>query len=87
VGTGFLLVTPLLDTIGEDLGSVANVGWIPSGWSTSSAVSFSLAGAFSDIFGRKYVIIAGEILTLIGAVSIFSAFIFKIYIAQNSLHW
>jgi MFS family permease len=73
VGTGFLLITPLLDTIGEALGSTANVGWIASGWSTSSAVSFSLAGAFSDIFGRKHVIIIGQIFTVIGAVSICSA--------------
>jgi MFS family permease len=31
-------------------------------------VSFSFAGSLSDIFGRRYMIITGNSLTLIGAV-------------------
>jgi len=72
-----LLPSPILENIGAALndGDMSNVGWIPSGWSVSSAVSFSLAGSLSDIYGRKHVIMAGEFLTLIGAVSLFySAF-------------
>ena len=69
VGIGALWVFPIIEIIGQDLGSTADVGWIASGWSIGSAVSFSLAGSFSDIFGRKYVIIIGHVLVVIGAVS------------------
>ncbi|KAF2102996.1 putative major facilitator superfamily transporter [Rhizodiscina lignyota] len=67
VGCGFLLVTPVLDNIGEAVGNTS-LGWIPSGWSTASGVSFCIAGAFSDIFGRKYVIVAGQVFTIVGAI-------------------
>jgi MFS family permease len=34
----------------------------------ASAVSFAIAGGFSDIFGRRYVLISGQVITLIGAI-------------------
>lgn len=38
------------------------------GWSIASSVSFSIAGSLSDIFGRRYTIVSGEILAIIGSV-------------------
>ncbi|KUJ12948.1 putative efflux pump antibiotic resistance protein [Mollisia scopiformis] len=65
-----VLVLPagILEQIGQSLGDTENIVWIPGGWSVASAVSFAIAGGFSDIFGRRYVLIAGQVITLIGAI-------------------
>jgi MFS family permease len=65
----FNLATSVLFQIGADLGDVDNISWIVSGWSIASAVSFSVAGKLSDVFGRRYVVISGQSFTLIGCVS------------------
>ncbi|KAG0650133.1 Core trichothecene cluster (CTC) 12 [Hyphodiscus hymeniophilus] len=57
-----------LRTIGTDLKGVPDTDWIPTSWSIASAVSFSLAGEFSDIWGRKVVILGGQVVTLVGAI-------------------
>ncbi|KIM94667.1 hypothetical protein OIDMADRAFT_135585 [Oidiodendron maius Zn] len=68
ISCGLVLVTGVLEQIGAALGDTENIVWIPGGWSVASAVSFSIAGGFSDIFGRRYVLISGQTLTLIGAI-------------------
>lgn len=70
ISCGLVLVTGILAQIGTALGDTENIVWIPGGWSIASAVSFSIAGGFSDIFGRRYVLISGQVITLIGAVSL-----------------
>lgn len=70
ISCGLVLVTGILAQIGTALGDIENIVWIPGGWSVASAVSFSIAGGFSDIFGRRYVLICGQAITLIGAVSV-----------------
>jgi MFS family permease len=62
-----------LETIGGDLDDLPDIAWIVTSWSISSAVSFSLAGEFSDIWGRKVVILGGQVFTLVGAVSNFTS--------------
>lgn len=69
ISCGLVLVTGILAQIGTALNDMENIVWIPGGWSVASAVSFSIAGGFSDIFGRRYVLITGQIVTLIGCVS------------------
>jgi MFS family permease len=64
------LISGSLESITGELGDPEITGWIPSAWSVTSAVSFSLAGEFSDIYGRKIVILVGQVITLIGAVSV-----------------
>lgn len=66
-----VLVLPagILEQIGSSLGDTANIVWIPGAWSVASAVSFSIAGGLSDIFGRRYVLIWGQFIVLLGAVS------------------
>jgi MFS family permease len=62
-------VTSVLVQIGTALGDIGGITWIVGAWSIASSVSFSIAGSLSDIFGRRYLIIAGNLVTLIGAVS------------------
>ncbi len=69
ISTGLLLPSGILEQIGMTLGDTDNILWIPGGWSVASAVSFSIAGGLSDIFGRRWVLMFGQFLTLIGGVS------------------
>jgi MFS family permease len=69
ISCGLVLVVGILAQIGQALDDMDNISWIPGGWSVASAVSFAIAGGFSDIFGRRYVLISGQVMVLIGAVS------------------
>lgn len=65
---GFILVTPILVQLSEKLGGANIDFWIPSGWGAAAAVGFSIAGRISDIFGRRYVILTGQLLTILGGI-------------------
>lgn len=39
------------------------------GYAVASSVSFSIAGKLSDIFGRRYIMLVGNLVSLVGAVS------------------
>lgn len=65
---GFILVTPILVQLSQKLGGATIDFWIPSGWGAAAAVGFSIAGRLSDIFGRRYVILVGQVLTIIGGI-------------------
>ena len=47
-------------------GSTLNVNWMASGWSLAGSVSFAIAGQLSDYFGRRYILIFGQVLLVIG---------------------
>ncbi|KIW52004.1 hypothetical protein PV05_10666 [Exophiala xenobiotica] len=64
---GFILATPILVQLSQILGGENIDFWIPSGWGAAAAVGFSIAGRLSDIFGRRYVILVGQLLTVVGA--------------------
>lgn len=64
---GFILATPILVQLSEILGGSSITFWVPSGWAAAAAVGFPIAGRLSDIFGRRYVVLVGQILTIIGS--------------------
>lgn len=68
ISAGLLLPTGILQQIGQQLGDTESIIWIPGGWSVASAVAFSIAGAVSDIFGRRWVLMSGQIMTLVGGI-------------------
>ena len=68
ISCGYIIPAGILVDIGTDLNNTADIGWVVSSWSIASSVSFALGGSLSDIFGRRYVILSGELLALIGAV-------------------
>jgi len=59
----------IIAQIGMSLDGLEDISWIPGGWSIGAAVSFAIAGALSDIFGRRWVVMFGQVLVLVGAVS------------------
>lgn len=64
---GFILATPILVQLSQILGGGKIDFWVPSGWGAAAAVGFSIAGRLSDIFGRRYVILVGQLLTIVGS--------------------
>src|SRR6202000_599797 len=69
---GFILATPILVQLSEKLGGANIDFWIPSGWGAAAAVGFSIAGRLSDIFGVRYVILVGQLLTVVSSLLRFS---------------
>lgn len=65
---GFILVTPILVQLSQKLGGESIDFWVPSGWGAAAAVGFSIAGRISDVFGRRYVILFGQTLTIVGGI-------------------
>ena len=65
---GFICVTPILVQLGLELGGSALTSWIPSGWGLAAGIGFTIAGSLSDCFGRRYVILTGQIMTIIGGI-------------------
>ena len=69
ISCGFTLVTGILFTVKTDLGDTeGKITWLIGGWSIASSVSFSLAGNLSDVFGRRYTIVSGQLISIVGAV-------------------
>ncbi|KAJ4246881.1 hypothetical protein NW762_013433 [Fusarium torreyae] len=66
---GYILITAIIVPIQTDLGDPNNtITWLIGGWSVASAVSFPVAGALSDIFGRRWVIMLGQAISMIGSI-------------------
>lgn len=61
-------MTAIIIPIGTDLGDPAKITWLVGGWAIASSVSFSMAGGLSDIFGRRWTIISGQICCIAGSV-------------------
>lgn len=60
-------IVPVGVTIANQLqGSTLNVNWIAAGWSLAGSVSFAIAGQLSDYFGRKQILLGGQVILLIG---------------------
>ena len=64
-------MSAILVDIGKALNttSASELQWIVSAYTIGSCVSFPIAGSLSDIFGRRWVIIVGQAVAIIGAVS------------------
>ncbi|OQV06727.1 hypothetical protein CLAIMM_11260 [Cladophialophora immunda] len=68
ISCGFFLISAILIPVGTELHDTENVAWVVSGWSIASSVSFSMAGKLSDIFGRRWTILVGEVICLVGCI-------------------
>ncbi|KAL3426727.1 Vacuolar basic amino acid transporter 5 [Phlyctema vagabunda] len=84
VSCGFILVSGIQTQIGTRLGDMTNLVWIAGSWSVASSVSFSMAGSLSDIFGRRWVVLSGNLITIIGAIIGATADTVKIIVAGST---
>jgi MFS family permease len=58
----------VLQPVTTALGDPEKLPWVVGSWSLASAVSFSLAGPLSDVFERRWPMLVGEALTIIGCI-------------------
>ncbi|KAF7197032.1 Trichothecene efflux pump TRI12 [Pseudocercospora fuligena] len=63
-----LMPSTIVSYINADLGPDPNYTWINVSWNLAASVMVTLGGRLSDIFGRRYFMITGACIALIGAV-------------------
>lgn len=66
---GVSLIGSILVQVGTDLGDTTIIAWILSAGGITSSVSLTIAGQASDIFGRRWTVLGGQLLCLVGFVS------------------
>ncbi|KAF2839352.1 MFS general substrate transporter [Patellaria atrata CBS 101060] len=65
---GFGYAAPILVIINADIGPDPNVVWVSLSYTLVQAVTFTIVGRVSDIFGRRWVFIGGAVLGVIGSI-------------------
>ncbi|CAK7235600.1 hypothetical protein SBRCBS47491_009351 [Sporothrix bragantina] len=64
-----LVIPPaILSYINTDLGPDPSYTWITVSWNLGGAIFVTVAGRLSDIFGRRYFMIAGSLLLVVGSI-------------------
>jgi MFS family permease len=64
----FGLAAPLLSTINAELGPNKNFIWVSLIYNVTLSVCLVLVGKLSDVFGRRYFFIGGQIIGVIGCI-------------------
>jgi len=65
---GWVLASNSLTAINAELGPSEDLLWLPLAYIVTSAVGWVLFGRLSDIFGRRWFYISGDVLGLIGCI-------------------
>ncbi|KAK1764534.1 fungal trichothecene efflux pump [Phialemonium atrogriseum] len=65
---GFVLPANVLGIINDDIGPNPNYVWTAMIWNLTQAVAFVLVGRLSDLLGRRWFLIIGNCIGLIGAI-------------------
>ncbi|KAI9159173.1 hypothetical protein HJFPF1_07181 [Paramyrothecium foliicola] len=69
ISLGYILPASVLVSIQTSLGDTENkITWLIGGWSVASSVSFAIAGSFSDVFGRRWTIMSGQVICIVGSI-------------------
>ena len=64
------MIGSVVNAIATDLDMPAALtNWLLAGWALAATVPIIIVGKISDIFGRRWVMIAGNSLCLLGCVS------------------
>lgn len=66
--SSFALIAPQLGVVNADIGPNKNYIWASYSYSTVQAVALPFVGRLSDIFGRRWFMVSGSVLGVIGAV-------------------
>ncbi|KAK5037083.1 hypothetical protein LTR13_004888 [Exophiala sideris] len=64
---GFNLIAPILGQIDADIGPSDNIDWVALVFTLGLALGIGLMGRITDIFGRRWFMIIGNLLGVIGA--------------------
>ncbi|KAF7554061.1 hypothetical protein G7Z17_g3158 [Cylindrodendrum hubeiense] len=66
VGLPFVSAAAVVVQVTQELGGQDKLAWVVGAWSLATAVSFSLGGPLSDVFGRRNLILGGQAIVTIG---------------------
>ena len=66
--SGFAYAAPILSIINADIGPNPNITWVALIHPVALSVGLTLVGRMADIFGRRYIQIAGALLALVGTI-------------------
>jgi MFS family permease len=65
---GFALLAPILTQINADIGPSKNIVWVALIYTICLSIGLALVGRLSDLFGRRYFLIGGNVLGLVGCI-------------------
>ncbi|KAF2502483.1 MFS general substrate transporter [Lophium mytilinum] len=65
---GFALAAPILGFIDADIGPDPNLTWVAISYLLTNSVGLTLVGRLSDLFGRRWFFIGGNILATLGCI-------------------
>ncbi|KAK3065123.1 hypothetical protein LTS18_009707 [Coniosporium uncinatum] len=65
---GFGYAASILSLINADIGPDPNVLWVALSYTLTVAVSLTIIGRLSDIFGRRWIFIGGAVLGVVGSI-------------------
>jgi MFS family permease len=60
--------SPMLATLGAQFNDSASSAWFLSSFTTGCALGFLISGTNSDLFGRRVIVLTGNLLSAIGAI-------------------
>lgn len=72
--------------INEAIGPSKNINWVATSWTLGNGISYLLFGRLSDIFGRRWMTIGANVLTLIACIVASTASRVDALIAANTLN-
>lgn len=81
-----MLPANTLTLINADIGPSLNINWVGTSWTLGSSIGFLLFGRLSDIFGRKHLVIAAQILGTVGCIVGATAGSINMLIGSNLLN-
>lgn len=65
---GFAIVAPILGAINADIGPSPNLIWVSLGYLLTTATFQVIVGRLTDIFGRRWFMIFGNALAVVGSI-------------------
>ncbi|ROT39633.1 MFS general substrate transporter [Sodiomyces alkalinus F11] len=65
---GFGFAAPILGIINADIGPDPNIVWVALVYTLTSAVTLTIIGRLSDIFGRRWIFVGGAALGVLGCI-------------------
>ncbi|KAE9983241.1 hypothetical protein EG328_010182 [Venturia inaequalis] len=84
---GWVLPANTLLLINADIGPSLDINWVGTSWTLGSrSVGFLIFGRLSDVFGRKYLVIAFQVLGLVGCIVGATAQSINVLIGSNLLN-
>jgi MFS family permease len=64
----FLILSPIVSYINQDLGPSASYTWIFNAWTISAGTGLVVAGSFSDLIGRRWFVVGTGAIAVIAAI-------------------